>query len=816
MHAHRVSTAFIGRGEEIVRIRHAIDSGIQLVSIFGPPGMGASSLARCIATLTFDQWDLPPMWCDMAGCVDRDAFFEKVGAVLGLGPRWRTTASSYQDSVGHSLQGHGRILLVLDGIDPVLDIAEVLSSWIATTSAVLITTSHAAVGAGCTIGVPPLSEAADLFLATAQRIRPAFSPDPQQRETIERLSRLLQGNPRALELVAATWAEDPAAVIQSTTFGVGEAVDAALLWSWEHATPSEQRALIAIAPIRGALDLAALADLSDDNAGLLDRFRAKGWVTDAEEPAMREDVRGMVRRRWPDEYGEALRRHGSRVLDEAERWLSEGRDGGVDHALAQVTRLRPDIEGLCDDLMSSGRFDEQQRTLVLRSGLVLDVLSADGGLRRSYVELVARAIESGAEGEPVAWARISLVKALVLDERFDEAAALCEAAGRAAHAVGDVELEAYTHLAWCVVHGRAGRPSEALHHAEEAGLLFRTIRHTWGEAQAVLEEASWLCSVGRGDQSMDRFDRALVLFRRVSHLQRQARLQAGMAVLLLEQGKIVEAEHKFEDAVRVADQTGAWRMSMIARGYLALLYLEDGRAEDALEMLIVVAAQASEMGDRLARGYFSAVESAARATLDDVQGAEAAWARAANLLDLSSGFGAAVRPHRGHVFLARARASAHESEAWIQQAVELAAADPKLLRASDDARLAVRLLQRAISTNTRFGERAATPRGPFGELVVARDGSWFETQGTRVDLSRRPRLGVLLVALCEHADAGSGAVAAETLVALGWPGEKVLRSVGLNRLRVALSTLRSLGLRGALDRGDEGNRIRPGTPISFG
>jgi hypothetical protein len=119
---------------------------------------------------------------------------------------------------------------------------------------------------------------------------------------------------------------------------------------------------------------------------------------------------------------------------------------------------------------------------------------------------------------------------------------------------------------------------------------------------------------------------------------------------------------------------------------------------------------------------------------------------------------------------------------------------------SDDVRFALRMLRRAL---------------PADGLEVASDASWFVVLGRpRVDVASRPTLARVLDALVTaRLEAPGAALSWESLLAAGWPGEKVLPSAAQNRVRVALSTLRTLGLRTALVTEKGGHRIDEKLPV---
>jgi hypothetical protein len=94
---------------------------------------------------------------------------------------------------------------------------------------------------------------------------------------------------------------------------------------------------------------------------------------------------------------------------------------------------------------------------------------------------------------------------------------------------------------------------------------------------------------------------------------------------------------------------------------------------------------------------------------------------------------------------------------------------------------------------------------------IASDGSWFtDRAGTRVELDRRPNLRSIVAALVAHRrDAPDEPLAAEALLAAGWPGERLARDSGRNRVRVAVSTLRTMGLRELIVTRDDGYLLDP-------
>jgi hypothetical protein len=98
---------------------------------------------------------------------------------------------------------------------------------------------------------------------------------------------------------------------------------------------------------------------------------------------------------------------------------------------------------------------------------------------------------------------------------------------------------------------------------------------------------------------------------------------------------------------------------------------------------------------------------------------------------------------------------------------------------------------------------------------IAQDGSWFAVGGERVDLGRRRAAKRLLAALVRARVEDPGtALDKDTLIGIGWPGQRVRRDSATSRLYVAIGDLRSLGLEPVLQTHLGGYRLDPEVSIS--
>jgi hypothetical protein len=106
---------------------------------------------------------------------------------------------------------------------------------------------------------------------------------------------------------------------------------------------------------------------------------------------------------------------------------------------------------------------------------------------------------------------------------------------------------------------------------------------------------------------------------------------------------------------------------------------------------------------------------------------------------------------------------------------------------------------------------ATVQRAEGLRIVLGPDAEWLETpDGNRHRLSTHRPLRRLLLALAEARNERPGtALSVEQLLEAGWPGEHPIYEAGVNRVYVAISSLRKLGLGELLQRWDGGYRLAP-------
>jgi len=279
-----------------------------------------------------------------------------------------------------------------------------------------------------------------------------------------------------------------------------------------------------------------------------------------------------------------------------------------------------------------------------------------------------------------------------------------------------------------------------------------------------------------------------------------------------EQGAYREARTHFEHAERKLSRAGARLLEAHVRGYAGALHHELGELDLACAAYARALRVLHEVGDRRSEGLFLAALGGADAARGRTAAAREAFASAEKLLAEvgDPGLVEALELHRGFLALAssaqaQARGDAAQSHAERSRALALSRRarerlDSGALAHSDDARFALRLLERALRSEAWIFNVGRSALAPPGEATI--------------DLSSRPQLVRIVRALAEQRMTLPGvALSQDELLAYAWPGERMTADAAANRMKVALSTLRKLGLRSLIQRTEEGYLLDPLSPF---
>lgn len=638
--------------------------------------------------------------------------------------------------------------------------------------------------------------------------------------------------------------------------------------SWQLLTPAEQRCLAQCAVFAGAFTLdAAEAVLDLGDAGPLDAVhalcqkslvRVDRDVDGAPRLRLYESVREFALCKLREAAGEAaaLARHAGYFLDRGARWADAVRGPDAADALVRLDDARDDLTAVFRRAASAGAGDVAAAHDAMRAALALSPLLATRVVPAAHLALLEGALDAAdaaaPAGDSVRYAQLRVARgvALRLQGRLAEAEADITAALRIARAHGDAALEgealtrlgAVAHLEGRRDEGRALH-EEALALARRAGdirgqgvvLSMMAITHTLvgdaaaaerclteslallraagdrvSEGMTLARLAAFYLEQGRLDETERALDRCLALSvaLRDRFMERLAR--GFLAALRHLQGDLVAARAAYDAILTMGRESGDTQHEATYGAYLAMLSLEEGAHHTARDEAERALALARPLGDPRVEGIVVAVAAASRAAqgLDDeaaaMLDASAATFDAQRLRELAHmvtvfrAYAAVVRAARA--FTGDRRDALADAVRDARRVYDALAAVP-----ADEVRIALRVLARGVSDAE---ERLHRWR-------VADDGAWFEAPGgARVSLANRPILAVLLATLVrQHQRAPDEALSLTALQAAGWPGERLPPRVGANRVHVALSTLRKMGLDPMLRRVDDGYRLDlRGTP----
>ncbi|MDI1481333.1 tetratricopeptide repeat protein [Polyangium sp. y55x31] len=721
------------------------------------------------------------------------------------------------------------------------------------------------------------TEGVALFMSRAREVRPDFEVGPGELAALGDVVRATDGIPLAIELSAARvrllglgqirsrLAEPLDFLVRREDRGRHSSMRRAILDSLVQLDETERACFAASSVFRGGFTLEAAesvlarpgADVLSVLEGLvarsLVRMRAEGdearfslfeaiHELAAEELQKRPgelDRAANRHTRWFSRFGRALAEEAAfggaareklgremdnmvaahaRALADAER----APDGdGAELALGLALALEPVV-------VPRGLF-ELRLVLLDRAIQAAQATVAGTSLPDFAAALVARGGARRELGDPKA-AASDLEAGLALARARGDAALealACMHLGEIVETLGrTVEARAHFVRGLACLGGAAGGRSRRVREAEIRACLGHALRRE-GELAAAEREAKRALALYREADGEDRlprvlyetgvialfresyaeatacFDEALVIVRRIGDKHAEGALLSAQGILFQERGKLDEALACHARAVRLFHEIGSRHREGSALYYLGGAFLERGSPGEATKLL----SRSFELMGAAGFQRYEALIAGCLASVWSDEGdpeASAEWLakaqRAAAACESEPALQATVAIHEAHVALANA--SEPERARLLDEARALA-----LGRSNDDVRFALRILLAA-------GRRGLA--APAEALVISDEGARFRLPGARasVDLSRRAPLRRILLALAKlRASAPGQTLPLDEIIRAGWPGERIGVDAAANRVRVALATLRKLGLREVLMTGQGGYLLDPATAV---
>jgi tetratricopeptide (TPR) repeat protein len=306
-----------------------------------------------------------------------------------------------------------------------------------------------------------------------------------------------------------------------------------------------------------------------------------------------------------------------------------------------------------------------------------------------------------------------------------------------------------------------------------------------------------------GDARRD-FEQAATIAAELRARPLAAAIDSALGILTQAEGASDRAIGYHAAAVQAFRDLGNRHREGSALYYLACGYLERGEAIQAIVVLDQAATAIATVGAVRYQALIAGARAVAAAGHGDVAMMVVALAAAAAAASVCQSEPALTATLSIHALHSEWPADPPARLRIVERAVAIAAATP-----GDDPQLAVRLLR------ARLGDRAAT-----GAVIeISGDGARVRVPGAAaaIDLGRRVPLRRIMAALITQRENAPGEdLSVDALVAAGWPGEYINHNAANNRLHVALTTLRKLGLRDWLQSGEHGYRLSPAVAIVRG
>ncbi len=791
-------TTFVGRARELSRLKRLVKE-YRLVTVMGPGGIGKTRLALQLV----QGWDGPTVVVDARAAHDVADLVRTVARAL----------PASLDGVASALAARGALLVLVDNFEHLVESASSqLHAWLlAAPELTLLVTSRRRLGieGEVSLVVPAMAterreaagddlpDALALLLERARRHRPELALDAG---VLAEIAERLEGVPLALELAAAQLRlMDPTQLLarlgdaaQLLDAGAARSVGSAVAGSWSTLDAVQRQALAACGTFRGGFVLDAgeylLAGL--DRPGLtllgelLDRsliYRTVG-ADGAPRLALFQSVAAYATQQLA---GDA---HSAAQLRHAE-WAAAACARGLTHAAAALSAERDNLEQAMAWLSASseGAVGPSDRArFAAQISLGLAAVFEHEGPASSAIEVLEAALSLvPRDAQPDALQlelRVALARAQLLFGDASAAAAVLEQAEQRAQAVGAEDSELRGRL--LMVRAMVARLERRLDEAEAA---YRQAADVFGDSgsprhgRALSNLAGLVMERGRLDEARDLFDAALTALRAAGDARLEAVTTGNQGLLEQELNAFDAARASFHAALKLHEQLGNRRFVGITYGDLAGLHAEARELEAAAENYRLGIEAVRLAGDWRHEALLLAALSACEGRLGRAAAASEAANRSRELLR-----------------------DVDDPPIVDAAGLYLGADAPVPPDDSDEVRLATRLMAQAAADKAFYGESLRVGDGA-AELVLP--------DGTEVSLQTRPTLARVLEALVARRLAGGPNLSIGDLVRAAWPEQRAVTDAAKNRVHVALSTLRSLGLKGIIVREDGGYRLRADVPV---
>jgi len=345
-HLPAATTPFIGRVKEMSELTNLCrDATRRLITILGPGGIGKTRLALAVAAQLVDDPAYGIFFVPLAQLSDPAHMIPTIAAALDL--QFQADGRSAHQQLFDYLQ-QKQLLLVLDNFEHLLEGVELVQELLQSCPALclLVTSRERLQLSGETLftlgslhfptwETPQSSQVYDavqLFIATAQRVRPHQTLHADEMQYIARICRLVGGMPLGI-ILAAAWVEvlSPAEIAAELTQGFDwletelrdlperqRSMRAVLAYSWQRLTAAEQAVFMQLTLFRGGFTRAAAQTVAGAALPVLARLVDKSFVQRTADARydIHELLRQYAEQQWQaaGAYATAQAAHGAYYL----------------------------------------------------------------------------------------------------------------------------------------------------------------------------------------------------------------------------------------------------------------------------------------------------------------------------------------------------------------------------------------------------------------------------------------------------------------------------------------------------------------------
>ena len=597
----RQFTPFVGREREQDDVHRRLDrETCALLTILGPGGVGKTRLAVEVAGQRLDRYEDGVWFVSLASV--GDASLAPVAIANEMDLALSGTAAPAAQLIDRLRSRH--LLLVLDNVEHLHDSTRESKGldWLldllnAAPGVQLLVTSRTALNFRAewlyeVAGLPyprapgdagPYA-APDLFVQSAQRLKPDFAPEDEW-EAIVRICQLVEGVPLALELAAAQLPDmrcdqvadavaanlDHLATTMRDVPARQRSLRAVFTSSWDTLSVEERAVMARLSPFAGGFTTGAASAVAGATPDLLERLLDKSFLR------LDENDRYQMH--------EVLRRYAAGTLGpEAAAVSARYADYYADFAAAQHKLLNSDrqqealatVSRELDNLMAAWRWtlehagEPDNEALLGRYTDGLWAYFDDRGLYRDGLDLFERAL----------------------------AAAPQEPATEAA-----VRVWTYLRLAAGFFHQRLGQYPQARRYYEQCLETYRRLEDLAQIGHCLYYLGAVASNAGELEDALDYLQETLTINRRLESERRVANTLTKMGSVLELLGRYEEAEKTLRQALALKREAGQPIGIAISLNNLALLLWRTGHYDEAETRFREALAINREMGNQDSEAY---------------------------------------------------------------------------------------------------------------------------------------------------------------------------------------------------------------------